>query len=171
MRLRVLISLVWLLRRGREQNLTKRTLGSCLGGIWNSWPQAEQPSVPSVSSHLPPELVLSGAALLQGSAGRICLMAGCLDLAGMCTGSGEESQQLSVCGFDQALCWQVQCCLPLLKNWRANKANTSLKIAQCTSLGPSAYFTGPRIPGGPLPPISLCICRGTAQSGKASLCP
>lgn len=57
------------------------------------------------------------------------------------------------CGFSQALGWQVQSCLLLLKNWRANKANRSLKIAQCISLGPRAYFTGPRIPGGPLPPL------------------
>lgn len=46
------------------------------------------------------------------------------------------------CGFNQALGWQVQSCLLLLKNWRANKANRSLKIAQCISLGPRAYFTG-----------------------------
>lgn len=56
------------------------------------------------------------------------------------------------CGFDQALCWQVQSCL-LLLNWRGNKANRSLKIAQCAFLSPRACFSGPRIPHGLPPPL------------------
>ena len=57
------------------------------------------------------------------------------------------------CGFVQALGWQVQSCLLLLKNWRGNKANRSLKIAQCAFLSPRAYFSGPRISHGPSPPL------------------